>query len=677
MDEAEAIQPKKKRLTNAMRAARYRMKNKEKVKSKNRQRMRLTRAVEKTDRASNPALQQEYREKERVRKMLYRQKKTASLGASTADSQETATSSFGTYKTPQSFGKAFKRSAAALPTSPRKKKAIIVKLASIEGIRLMKEQKKKEDNELQAKVKEFFARPDIVYVCPGLKDEVTVWNNGQKEKLRKCYMTMFLREAYSLFQESHPAVKIGFSTFCKQRPQNVLLLHETPADQCKCLTCENFFLQLGSLQIKYNSSFWANALCDDSLVSKCWQGDCDNCKEGQQISISSELSSDMAKTVTRKMWTKGVDSRLHCVVTEQSIGEILSSMQEDFKSVAQHINLKRIQADEFAKDKNNERVRILQMDFAMNFSCEYQNEVQSALWSRGSVTLFTAAAMHKGSCQTYLICSDTKEKEKNTVAAFVNHLYDKELVPDSPVMQGTEEVIWTDGPSSEFKNRFMASLLKELSVKYNKTFTWKYFATSHGKGVVDGVGGRAKSLVRSAVMSKRKSAPVVQSASDFAGVVSKLMPSTKVILIEDKDIPRSSDVWNQADAVPGIKNLHMLRSSLNQDLLLFRHAQMPLTKPTAAASLLLDTEQTQIFKENDWVLVKYDEQTYPGTVTAVAGTEVEVSVMELAGNTGKLWKWPVKVDKIFYTRDNVLCHIDPPEPAGTRGQYRFSNLKKL
>jgi len=48
-------------------------------------------------------------------------------------------------------------------------------------------------------------------------------------------------------------------------------------------------------------------------------------------------------------------------------------------------------------------------------------------------------------------------------------------------MQNVEEVIWTDGPSSEFKNRFMAALLKELSGKYNKTFTWKYFATSHGK----------------------------------------------------------------------------------------------------------------------------------------------------------------------------------------------------
>jgi len=85
------------------------------------------------------------------------------------------------------------------------------------------------------------------------------------------------------------------------------------------------------------------------------------------------------------------------------------------------------------------------MDIAMNYSREYQNEVQSALWSRGSVTLFTAASMHKGNCQTYLICSDTKDKKKNTVTAFANHLYDKELVPGSTATQSIEEVIWTDG----------------------------------------------------------------------------------------------------------------------------------------------------------------------------------------------------------------------------------------
>ena len=107
-----------------------------------------------------------------------------------------------------------------------------------------------------------------------------------------------------------------------------------------------------------------------------------------------------------------------CTVHQSCTGEVLAKLKEDFASIAQHINVKRIQAEEFIADKLNNDIRVLQMDFAMNYRCEYQVEVQSALWSRGSVTLFTAAAMHKGQCKTYLICSDTKEKEKNTCCIY-------------------------------------------------------------------------------------------------------------------------------------------------------------------------------------------------------------------------------------------------------------------
>ena len=40
--------------------------------------------------------------------------------------------------------------------------------------------------------------------------------------------------------------------------------------------------------------------------------------------------------------------------------------------------------------------------------------------------------------------------------------------------------------------------------------SWKYFATSHGKEAVDDIGGRAKSLVRTATKSKRNNTPIVQ-----------------------------------------------------------------------------------------------------------------------------------------------------------------------
>jgi len=50
-------------------------------------------------------------------------------------------------------------------------------------------------------------------------------------------------------------------------------------------------------------------------------------------------------------------------------------------------------------------------------------------------------------------------------------------------------------------------------------------------------------------------------------------------------------------------------------------------KPNPEASMPLDNaEHMQTFKENDWVLGKY-EKTYPGTVRAVVGSEVEVSVI--------------------------------------------------
>ena len=149
--------------------------------------------------------------------------------------------------------------------------------------------------------------------------------------------------------------------------------------------------------------------------------------------------------------------RLKCVLHEGCAGELKELLVDDFPTVVRHINIKRIQAEEFQEDQSTPNVRILQMDFAMNYSCEYQEEVQSAPWSRASVTLFTAAAMNDGKCKTFLICSDTKEKTKDTIAVFVDHLCEKHLIPDT--VSATEEVIWTDGPSSEFINKFMVHLI--------------------------------------------------------------------------------------------------------------------------------------------------------------------------------------------------------------------------
>ena len=51
--------------------------------------------------------------------------------------------------------------------------------------------------------------------------------------------------------------------------------------------------------------------------------------------------------------------------------------------------------------------------------------------------------------------------------------------------------------------------------------------------------------------------------------------------------------------------------------------------------------------------------------------DVEVSVMH---KSGKFWKWPTSADKIYYPLENVKNVIEPPEVAGSRGQFSFDYL---
>ena len=73
------------------------------------------------------------------------------------------------------------------------------------------ERKLNEKTERKQKlVKEFFFEKDIVYTAPGMKDFITVHENSKKQRLRKYYLTMYLREAHHIFTAKHPDVTISY-----------------------------------------------------------------------------------------------------------------------------------------------------------------------------------------------------------------------------------------------------------------------------------------------------------------------------------------------------------------------------------------------------------------------------------------------------------------------------------
>ena len=188
-----------------------------------------------------------------------------------------------------------------------------------------------------------------------------------------------------------------------------------------------------------------------------------------------------------------------------------------------------------------------------------------ALWTRGSVNLFTCAVYHKLETKTLSFGTDYKGKDKFSTGLFVETLYKEHILPNDDIK---EEIIWSDGPRSEFKNQYMRYVIEILSHRYKKVFSWKYSATAHGKGVVDGVGGKVKSSVHKKVMSIGKEKIIVQDAESFCKLAKELSKSTTVIYISSDDVEayKRTDPFADSVPVPGISKMHFILSNENTQL---------------------------------------------------------------------------------------------------------------
>ena len=55
----------------------------------------------------------------------------------------------------------------------------------------------------------------------------------------------------------------------------------------------------------------------------------------------------------------------------------------------------------------------------------------------------------------------------------------------------------------------------------------------------------------------------------------------------------------------------------------------------------------------------------------IVNNELQVNVMN---KSAKFWRWPQKEDKIFYTTNNIVKCIEPPQVGGSRDQFVFHQI---
>lgn len=77
------------------------------------------------------------------------------------------------------------------------------------------------------------------------------------------------------------------------------------------------------------------------------------------------------------------------------------------------------------------------------------------------------------------------------------------------------------------------------------------------------------------------------------------------------------------------------------------------------------------FAVDNFVLVKYNGQMYPGKIVSVAESGPTVECME---KRLKSWRWPEKVDCMTYPWDDVFSKIKPPTIISKRNQFAVPEL---
>lgn len=376
----------------------------------------------------------------------------------------------------------------------------------------------------------------------------------------------------------------SLSFFTKNRPENVKLIADLPHNVCLCSYHANFIDAVNALHKyvpnvpNYDNGFIQQFLCVGSSMN-CWYGQCDNCTGitvPKMLALIGDtpLNLNVSWTEWRKTGEKNEKAKKENSKDETakrfqkkeetgSLSKLLAHIHALSSQFLVHSFNKREQAEVF---NSIDRLRainedyavegLLQIDFAENFVCASQDEIQSAHWNQKQISLFTTGFYYNNNFKAKIFVSDNTDHTKFTIVPYLWKLVSN-LPSSCKILK-----IWSDGPTSQFKNKFMAAVISFFEEKFNIKIIWNYFAASHGKGCVDGLGATVKTIVRKHIRARDI---IVNNAFDFVQAF-KMTPSK--IDIEEMNTDQLEQIntelqtvnlFSKAKPIPNIMSTHQIQ----------------------------------------------------------------------------------------------------------------------
>ncbi|KAG8170987.1 hypothetical protein JTE90_009311 [Oedothorax gibbosus] len=245
-----------------------------------------------------------------------------------------------------------------------------------------------------------------------------------------------------------------------------------------------------------------------------------------------------------------------------------------------------------------------------------------------------------------------------------------------------EEVhIFSDGVSSQSKQRFLFSNLILFEKFNNIKLTWNYFATSHGKGTVDGIGGAVKGSVWRRILAREI---LVNTAEEFVSVARQCNEKVNIKFVSMEQINEYFELleerWQNIIPVPGTHRIHYVKP-INENKIMVSDESVGIQRNERIVVLSEhfeeeDSDLNSTVKVGSFVKVKlsskHREQFFIAQITNVKHDDVAYEVRYLKKTDN---------EKIFIDDGTEQYHIDYSDiiqllevpTIDNRGRYHFKN----
>lgn len=385
-------------------------------------------------------------------------------------------------------------------------------------------------------VRQFFEDDDVSSLTPSKNDRIV----KHKVKKQKRFLLNSLKYLFKVFQERSPFTSISYARFCKLRPFWVVQRPVGSRDTCLCVKCANARLICECLQrlhVINNRNLdvlFENELCCNPITEECRFRICIHCRE-KNIEIR---EFDGTEECHYESWQTNVevgrDNKEHRRTAKQKIYCLLHDLVVIFLDPIFPAYVKH-KANDWHQKKEIKNLKrkltledlLLHVDFAENYSCKYQSEIQSIHFggNRDQVSLHTGVLYNASMLQSF--CTVTSDLNHNAFTIYC-HL--------EPILEEFRHKIrhlhfLSDSPVTQYRNRYMFYIIIRKIIPLFpdlETLSWNFSEAGHGKGAPDGVGATLKRTCDRLVATSGD----VSNFEEFVQCVSDNVQNIKILVVK-------------------------------------------------------------------------------------------------------------------------------------------------